>query len=238
MPTQKEKEQQEREAQIREDRRQHAQREDEHGARVQGANAEPPSGTNAARTEGKPARETGLRPRETLAARDARIEQERSDLEERQRRDEEERERERHEEKPPAIGQYPTATRSTARPGATVIQNTPDVGQFALGQRQAEEREKARQTRGIRVQATQVGYYDNLRRRIGDVFLLAEDEEFSAKWMQRVSDGAALRTTKPNEAIANQHDEVIAMRYAAPSMGPMQEVAGDNNDPIGDRSDE
>lgn len=53
----------------------------------------------------------------------------------------------------------------------------------------------------MKVEAIQLGYYGLLRRRVGEVFEIASDKDFSAKWMQRV-DGKA-----PTKKASAAHDE-------------------------------
>lgn len=98
-------------------------------------------------------------------------------------------------------------------------------------------RERSAQ-RTITVEATQLGYYDNIRRRPGDVFKIrgtqvtqddidaikdrndgklprglkikvGDPAEFSSRWMRKASQGAIERTTGPNQAIARQHDAIL-----------------------------
>ena len=40
----------------------------------------------------------------------------------------------------------------------------------------------------MKVKALQLGYYDNERRREGDVFEIASETEFSPTWMERVEE--------------------------------------------------
>lgn len=41
---------------------------------------------------------------------------------------------------------------------------------------------------GIKVVATQIGYYDHGRRKVGDVFEIRDQQAFSHKWMEKLSD--------------------------------------------------
>ena len=89
--------------------------------------------------------------------------------------------------------------------------------------RQAKVDEAMRPKKGsIRVMATKVGYYDDKRRRIGDVFTVSAERnekggyrEFSDKWMERVDEDTPERITTGNEDIRRQHDEILK----AKSMG-------------------
>jgi hypothetical protein len=55
----------------------------------------------------------------------------------------------------------------------------------------------------IRVQATGLVYYDNVLRRVGDVFDIRNEKEMS-KAMRRVSRATPARTTTPNQALARE----------------------------------
>ena len=49
-------------------------------------------------------------------------------------------------------------------------------------------------TTQLRVQATEMGYYDFARRRVGDVFTI-EASDFSPRWMERVPDETPVQVT-------------------------------------------
>jgi hypothetical protein len=59
---------------------------------------------------------------------------------------------------------------------------------------------------GIRVQATQTGYYDDARRRPGDVFTIRSEQQFSKKWMVKVAAGTREKTTTGRQALQQHHD--------------------------------
>lgn len=59
-------------------------------------------------------------------------------------------------------------------------------------------------TRGIKVRATRTGYYDEKRRREGDVFLIREEAAFAKSWMERVDPTTPEHTTSAPEALARQ----------------------------------
>lgn len=89
----------------------------------------------------------------------------------------------------------------------------------------------------IKVQATQMGYYDHIRRRPGDIFtisgeVLEEDEKkkdangvervvrkkgevaaFSRKWMRRVASNTPERITTVAQSLKQQHDAVQAEKF-------------------------
>lgn len=98
-----------------------------------------------------------------------------------------------------------------------------------------EERElrQARAKARIKVQATQMGYYDHIRRRPGDIFTISgetleEDVKssdgkkvlrkagtvaaFSEKWMRRVAGNTPLRVTTVKEALQRNHDETLSKK--------------------------
>lgn len=49
---------------------------------------------------------------------------------------------------------------------------------------------------GIRVRAKMLGYYDHLRRREGEEFIIASESQFSNRWMERLD--AAPEAVMPN----------------------------------------
>jgi hypothetical protein len=61
-----------------------------------------------------------------------------------------------------------------------------------------------------RVRATQVGYYDEKRRRVGDVFTLKQDKDFSQTWMEEVDPHTPEKITTGAEVLRQQHDEILA----------------------------
>jgi hypothetical protein len=102
--------------------------------------------------------------------------------------------------------------------------------------RMAQERRR-RFAGGPKVMATQLGYYDHIRRRPGDVFRIsnkkvsAEDlelrmdgrdeqdvvdgvefQDFSERWMEVVPDDTPERVTLGNEHLRQQHDEILGAR--------------------------
>ena len=64
--------------------------------------------------------------------------------------------------------------------------------------------------RPFKVRALQVGYYDHSRRRPGDVFVIADEQAFSARWMERVPEQTPERVTGPNAAIRQHHDDILS----------------------------
>lgn len=78
----------------------------------------------------------------------------------------------------------------------------------------------------IKVRATQLGYYDDKRRRIGDVFTISlrrnakgQFVEFSDKWMTRVRDDTPESLTTGRQELRKQHDEILAGKQGARPLG-------------------
>jgi hypothetical protein len=82
-------------------------------------------------------------------------------------------------------------------------------------------------TRAFKVRATQMGYYDNARRRAGDVFVLRDPAVFSDTWMVRVDAQTPERITTGGEELKRKHDELLGAKIT-PGAGA---VEGDN--PLG-----
>lgn len=98
-----------------------------------------------------------------------------------------------------------------------------------------------------KVRALKLGYYDDKRRRTGDVFLIREPyqgeventlgeveqteiDEFSDKWMEDVDANTPERITTGRQALKEQHDaELAARRHSGQRSGPTG-----NADVIGD----
>jgi hypothetical protein len=53
----------------------------------------------------------------------------------------------------------------------------------------------------MKVRATQTGFYDNLRRRVGDVFTIQSEQEFSSRWMVRVDPSTPEKVTTSQAAL-------------------------------------
>lgn len=73
--------------------------------------------------------------------------------------------------------------------------------------------------RSLKVRATAMGYYDNERRREGDVFTIQHAGEFSSKWMERVGAGTPEQRTTGQESINRQHDELLSGKLADKATG-------------------
>lgn len=61
----------------------------------------------------------------------------------------------------------------------------------------------------FKVRAIDLGYYDHVRRRIGDVFVVASEKDFSSRWMVRVGANTPERVTTGRESLRQQHDDVL-----------------------------
>jgi len=51
----------------------------------------------------------------------------------------------------------------------------------------------------MRVRATRLGYYEHVRRFVGDVFILLDESQFSKKWMEKVSEEVETKTSSRAE---------------------------------------
>jgi hypothetical protein len=61
---------------------------------------------------------------------------------------------------------------------------------------------------GIKVRATQTGYYGDILRREGDVFTIESEQQFSKKWMERVADDTPEQHTTSAEALRRTEAEL------------------------------
>jgi len=79
----------------------------------------------------------------------------------------------------------------------------------------------APRTRGIRVRATQLGYYDHVRRRPGDVFTIRSEQEFASVWMEKVDPRTPERVTTAANALREEHERLRALKeQGSPIVGP------------------
>jgi hypothetical protein len=72
---------------------------------------------------------------------------------------------------------------------------------------------------GQKVRATKPGYYDDKRRRTGDVFVVAAGDPLSDKWMEPVDPRTPEKLTTGAEELKRKHDEALAGRTATPTGG-------------------
>ena len=86
----------------------------------------------------------------------------------------------------------------------------------------------------IRVRATQLGYYDDKRRREGDVFTIQNEQAFSAKWMERVDPRTPERITTGAQALRKFHDETMRGKAPGGMLTDAEEpTATGDSDPLG-----
>lgn len=138
-------------------------------------------------------------------------------------------------------GDMPAPVRGATHP----VEGAGDYVGDAEALRQAvTDRYKGIKGPGIKVRATRMGYYDDKRRRTGDVFTIrppykvVDDDtgkektidEFSRKWMVRVDGKTPERITTGKEDLKRQHDEAIAARggRAARPRDSDRDVTGDD----------
>jgi hypothetical protein len=124
----------------------------------------------------------------------------------------------------PAASATPRLRQSLQRGGVT-----PHEGSSAATRRAVRQQNKAgsasRSRGGIKVRATQTGYYNNERQRPGDVFVISDERyprdhpkqgqviEFSDRWMEPVNPETPMRTTSPNQSIQKEHDRILQQKY-------------------------
>ena len=79
----------------------------------------------------------------------------------------------------------------------------------------------------IRVQATELGYYDGRRIRLGEVFTIKSDKELSARWMRKLKPGERplLPEELVNEVIGEDLSEAQAPASEDPPTGPARPAA-------------
>ena len=109
---------------------------------------------------------------------------------------------------------HPTAA---ARPGKTSGQAGQPAAPMTEAQRQA--REARMSGTPIQVEATQMGYYGDARRRTGDVFYIASEEDFSELWMTRTDGKRQVRVTTSKQAHDAEQRRLKAEKDAARAGG-------------------
>jgi hypothetical protein len=87
----------------------------------------------------------------------------------------------------------PTVAPANARPGQG--QPRPPV-------------DRPRSSTAFKVMATKVCYYDDKRRRVGDVFTIQNETEFSSKYMERVAPDVPERITTGAEVLKREHETI------------------------------
>lgn len=137
----------------------------------------------------------------------------------------------------------PSARRSVTSGAANVAPANAQAGQ---GQARKPEGELLR---GVKVRATKVCYYDDKRRRIGDVFTISGEKfatgpragqlkEFSSKYMVVVDSRTPERITTGAEVLKQQHDEILGSRAADADPNFAPRALGTGDDPAINEEDE
>lgn len=81
----------------------------------------------------------------------------------------------------------------------------------------------------FKVRALAPGFYNNKRRRIGDVFVLAGAQAFSKRWMEVVNPTTPTRTTTGLQHLKKTHDEILTKTEGGRKQLP-READPDNPD--------
>jgi hypothetical protein len=84
----------------------------------------------------------------------------------------------------------------------------------------------------VKVTATRTGYYDLIRRRPGDTFYIKSPEDFSRRWMVRAEADTPLSVSTPNQAIRQQHDEILAAKMGGGASAGL--IPPDESNPLED----
>jgi hypothetical protein len=98
-------------------------------------------------------------------------------------------------------------------------------------------RKPAVRSGGIKVEATKMGYYDHIRRRPGDVFRIAKEEDFSDNWMRRVDERTPERVTTSQQALKAQQEEIKSLKdrgELAAKTDDAEDLATGGDNPLGD----
>lgn len=66
--------------------------------------------------------------------------------------------------------------------------------------------QRSHKPKAIRVEAIGIGYYGDALRRVGDVFTVNSEREYSARWMKRVPASTPGRQTGSAAALQQEHD--------------------------------
>lgn len=83
----------------------------------------------------------------------------------------------------------------------------------------------------LKVRARRLGYYGEQRRRVGDVFTLRAQRDFSGKWMEPVDARTPERSTTPAEALAQESGAIIKRGKQLPPLPAVED--GDETAPTG-----
>lgn len=126
---------------------------------------------------------------------------------------------------------HPTAA---ARVGKTSGQIMGTANTIAL---EPPARDKGDRT--ITVEATKLGYIDDVRRRLGDVFEIRESQ-FSERWMRPVDGRTPRRVTSSAEALKREQDALKQLKTPQAGMHTDPDTIGDakptgSHNPLGER---
>jgi hypothetical protein len=92
---------------------------------------------------------------------------------------------------------------------------------------------KQKRLPGFKVRATQMGYFNEERKRPGDVFTLKFAHQFSNKWMERVDARTPHQTTTGQEMLRREHDDILKMRASGLPTDPDTGMPEGGDDPMG-----
>ena len=63
----------------------------------------------------------------------------------------------------------------------------------------------------VRIRALKMGFYNNERRRVGDVFM-AKAEAFNPSWMEPVDGAVPIQRTTGKDELRRKHDELLSAK--------------------------
>jgi hypothetical protein len=90
-------------------------------------------------------------------------------------------------------------------------------------------------TTKIKVRAIRLGYYDNERKRVGDVFFISGPREFSTVWMETVDGSVPTKTTGPQQALNRELHRVEQEKAGTgPGQGADEASAQGGASPLGE----
>lgn len=120
-----------------------------------------------------------------------------------------------------ATGQRTAKPAATTRPGARGAKAREGAPQGRPADRSIRSTRGApvareRETEIVRVRMLEgkMSYYDNKRRRSGDVFDLLRADHFNPDLHEKVHSRTRLRTTTSRQVLNEAHDDVLAKKYA------------------------
>jgi hypothetical protein len=82
----------------------------------------------------------------------------------------------------------------------------------------------------IRVRAIQMGYYGDMRRRVGDVFTITDEALFSKRWMERVDPATPETMTTSGEALKRVHADIRSGKSPLGVIVPPDDTPADLRD--------